>query len=210
MKIAHFRMYSCAAFLLLSAQVSALESPSETAFTAQVTVLATEFTLGPGGPSSPIILGSYVNPKRGWLPLFSDLPVKPGLVDVIDLTAGDGLMLRATVSAGRMYQTDGDHAFVFRNGDVVADFLKMNRVQTPYGDQRSLDVALADHIDAKSGRITLADNQLLITFELGTDDPANPAYDFQDLVLLAEFTDLTALAMVPRRTPADHDRQSTP
>lgn len=62
---------------------------------------------------------------------------------------------------------------VLRNGDKMPNY-------DPAYDQDSIEVYLADYVD-DSGRIELADHQVIYLFELGTSSGG----DFQDLVVLA-------------------------
>jgi prepilin-type N-terminal cleavage/methylation domain-containing protein len=58
----------------------------------------------------------------------------------------------------------------------------------PYEDQDKIGTFLANHI--VEDKISIADNQQVFLFELGEPYSSNPgpAYDFQDLVLLADLT----------------------
>jgi len=65
---------------------------------------------------------------------------------------------------------------VLRNGDEVPNL-------AGYGGQAAAETYLAPYIDP-SGKIKLADNQVIFLFELGTTNLRSSAADFQDLVAL--------------------------
>lgn len=70
------------------------------------------------------------------------------------------------------------------NGDTVPAF-------TPMGGQRSIDTFLQPYIDSSTGKVKIADNQVIYLYELGTTDSNSSAYDMQDLVVLATITPTT-------------------
>ncbi len=66
---------------------------------------------------------------------------------------------------------------VLRNGDLVPDI-------RPYQNQTAAKEYLATYIDPETRRVTIAENQAIFLFELGTTSLTTAAADFQDLVVL--------------------------
>jgi type II secretory pathway pseudopilin PulG len=65
-----------------------------------------------------------------------------------------------------------------RNGDTAPLF-------TPAGSQPTIDSYLTKYIESGTGKIKLADNQVIYLFEVGTNDKTRSTYDMQDIVVLA-------------------------
>jgi hypothetical protein len=57
----------------------------------------------------------------------------------------------------------------------------------PYGTQPPIDAFLTKYLDPATGKVKLAENQVIYLFELFTTNPSDPlgTYDMQDLVVLA-------------------------
>jgi hypothetical protein len=75
----------------------------------------------------------------------------------------------------------GTQVLTLLDGDTVPVF-------TPLGGQRTIETFLSPYISSTTGKVTLAKNQVLYLFELGSTDPRSSAYDMQDLVVLATIT----------------------
>lgn len=65
-----------------------------------------------------------------------------------------------------------------RNGDTPPVF-------APLGSQPPIDAYLTKYLDPATGKIKLAENQVIFLFELGTTINPSAPYDMQDLVVLA-------------------------
>lgn len=65
-----------------------------------------------------------------------------------------------------------------RNGDTPPVF-------APLTGQPPIDAYLTKYLDPATGKIKLAENQVIFLFELGTTTNPSSAYDMQDLVVLA-------------------------
>jgi hypothetical protein len=79
------------------------------------------------------------------------------------------------------------------NGDTVPAF-------TPMGGQRNIDTFLQPYIDSSTGKVKIADNQVIYLYELGTTDSKSSAYDMQDLVVLATITPTTSTSTTTNTT----------
>jgi hypothetical protein len=167
-----------------------------------VNILAKEFTYGPGGTDAPLLL-EYTVSGGSWTGLFDDLPVAAGQRVAIPFDAGVGHLVFRVVGPNGAFLSNGKNAIVLRDGDHLEAFLRMDHVSAPLGSQKTVAACVAPYLDAKTGNITLRPEQILILFEAGTTDPNDPAYDFQDLVLMVSVDDLRAVAAIPRQVPGD-------
>ncbi len=70
-----------------------------------------------------------------------------------------------------------------QNGDTAPTFV-------PFDNQPALDSYLSSLIDA-NGKVSLASNEVVFIYELGTTDTSSPAFDMQDLVVRATITPTT-------------------
>ena len=73
------------------------------------------------------------------------------------------------------------NVLVLVDGDPVPDI-------DPFGDQADIADFVEDYIDPETGTVTLAPNQAILLFELYTENLSDSTADFQDLVLLINFT----------------------
>jgi len=74
-------------------------------------------------------------------------------------------------------------------------------VFAPFGNQPPIEQFLSPVLDAKTGRVTIATNEVLYLYELGTRNSHSPAWDMQDLVIL-----MTASADEGGEQQANHDK----
>ena len=82
---------------------------------------------------------------------------------------------------GSTYQSqanNGTQVLTLRNGDTVPLF-------SPFGTQPTIDSYLTKYIDPATGKVKIAENQVIYLYELGTTNSAQTSYDVQDLVVLA-------------------------
>jgi hypothetical protein len=73
---------------------------------------------------------------------------------------------------------------VLKNGDSIPSYV-------PLGTQRTIDAFLTNYLDPASSnpkKVKIASNQLIYLYEVGTTSASSSAYDMQDLVVLATFT----------------------
>jgi fibro-slime domain-containing protein len=82
------------------------------------------------------------------------------------------------------YEVDSEDESPFvkmlRDGDPVPSIDGMD-------DQSSVVSYVVDYLDSSTDTMTMGDNQVIMLFELGTDDLSSSAADFQDLVVLITF-----------------------
>lgn len=83
---------------------------------------------------------------------------------------------RMTVSTGE----GSDYVKVLRNGDDLPDI-------DAYSGQAEISDLVADYIDTDTGKVKLADNQVIYLFELYTTNLSSQYADFQDLILVVDF-----------------------
>ncbi len=70
---------------------------------------------------------------------------------------------------------------VLRNGDAVPNIV-------PFANQATISSFLTPYLNATTRKVTLAPNQAIYLFELGTTNLTSTAADFQDLVVLVSLT----------------------
>ncbi len=116
------------------------------------------------------------------------LPARHAVIDQV-FTAGDAIRIAArsweptpdatSLQPAMTVVSDAASEFVMvlRNGDAVPTL-------AGYAGQTSAHDFLAPYIDATACTVTIADDQVIYLFELGTTDLTSPAADFQDLVVL--------------------------
>jgi hypothetical protein len=164
-------------------------------------VLGVEFTYAPDGPPAPALMQWSDDDSKSWNWLFDGKTLTAGAVDTIGIEEGSGKLVLKGQSPSQSFLSSGKNALVLRHGEKLADFLAIHRIRAPYNkNERAVSAVIQDRLD-QDGCVRLKNNQLLLLFELGTDDPQNPVYDFQDVVMILEFDDLTSLTLVPRITP---------
>jgi hypothetical protein len=78
---------------------------------------------------------------------------------------------------------NGGQVLTLRNGDIVPLF-------APFGGQRPIDAFLTQYIDS-TGKVKIADNQVIYLFEVGVTNTSSDAYDMQDIVVLATISPTT-------------------
>jgi len=154
-----------------------------------VKLLGGDITCGAGGPAIPT--SAKINLTGGTV-LTQDVPstseftytVQPNTtLNVTGVATGNsssGGCNTYSFSANTI-SNSGTQVLTLVDGDTVPVF-------TPLGGQRTIDTFLRPYISSTTGKVTLAKNQVLYLFELGSTDPRSSAYDMQDLVVLATIT----------------------
>jgi len=154
-----------------------------------ISILGSAITYGAGGPQCPVELvvtidgastqifkgkGSEVTPTSG--ATLNNLP-EGTLMHFqgksFHPTSGNGLYTQKTVTSSAMI-------LELRNGDYVPNI-------TPFAQQPTITSFLTPVINPTTKIVNIAPNQVLYLVELGTNNTASPAADFQDLVFLATF-----------------------
>lgn len=160
-------------------------------YTAEVRVLGTGFTYGTGGPRIPIgvrpTVGGTVHAP--WPGDVND-GANPRTWETADLSGDTEIGVTAEASSyawfpGQTVRSTDDHGAqvrVLRDGDPVPDVEGM-------GDQTDAAGYVDDYVE--DGEITLAGNQAIFLFELGTGSPDDAAYDLQDVVVLVSMWSAT-------------------
>lgn len=160
--------------------------------TMAVEVLGGDITCGAGGPVVPT--QGTLNFTLGDQTTHETFTGTAQSIDVGTVNPGTTLTVtgkaQGASSSGscKNYQftaeSDEDHGtqvLVLMDGDTPPLF-------SPFGGQRPIDTFLQDYIDPDTGKVTIAPNQAIILYELGTTNDKSSAYDMQDLVVLATVT----------------------
>jgi hypothetical protein len=171
-----------------------------TAPAARVTLLGTAITFGEGGDRVPVSIAVDVGDDPSFEPWprnVNDAYMAGGGQRYYSVTnQADGTRIAVTATAYEDADRD-DVIFAVSsaaerntNPDLVDVFLAGDRKPDYEGfdDQSDAEAYLRDYVD-EDGRITIAQNEAIFLFELGSDDPASGAYDFQDAVVLVTFLD---------------------
>jgi hypothetical protein len=157
--------------------------------TMSVKLLGGDITCGAGGPAIPT---SATLNLTGGTALSQAVPsigeftytVQPNtILNVTGLAKGNnssGSCKKYSYSANTV-NNSGTQVLTLVNGDTVPIF-------TPFGGQKAIDAFLQPYINATTGKVTLAKNQALYLFELGSTNSQESSYDMQDLVVLATVT----------------------
>lgn len=153
-----------------------------------IQVLGGDITCGSPGPAIPTTTTINATPSGG--PTTSQT-ISSGTqsLNLSNVATGSTVTLTgralagycSSLAAGSSYNSVtnvGTQVLTLRNGDRPPLF-------APHGTQRAIDSYLTEYINRDTGRIRLADNQVIFLFELGTTDRSTTAYDMQDLVVLA-------------------------
>jgi prepilin-type N-terminal cleavage/methylation domain-containing protein len=155
-------------------------------------ILGGEITCGAGGPKIDTQVTINITPPGGTTDS-TTMPTSPQSWNAPNLAVGTkvtvtGLSLpnggasnSCSGFSGYTFNSETDNGgqvLTLRNGDTVPLF-------TPFGGQRPIDAFLTKYIDASTGKVTIADNQVIYLFEVGVTDTNDKAYDMQDIVVLA-------------------------
>jgi hypothetical protein len=129
----------------------------------------------------------------------------------LDITgiAGNGSVCGGFSFSANSATNQNSQVLTLVDGDTVPLF-------TPFGGQRPIDSFLSSTstnpltglpiIDATTGKIALAKNQVIYLFELGTSNKNSAAYDMQDLVVLATITPTTTTAAAYTNTSSSNGK----
>lgn len=161
---------------------------------AEVTVLANEITYGANGPQVPTRLKYQIGTNEPVLmldPVHSmigtpiEVPMVPGEeVAFWGHSAYPNFENPYLVNFEKR-SDDEFMAAILTNGNVLADVMAAKGAASiPYGMQQSLESILGSKM--QGGVMNLANDELVILFELGATSSSSPAFDFNDLVLLVK------------------------
>ncbi len=159
--------------------------------TAYFEILGGDITCGAGGPTIETTTTINITPPGGSSTTMT-MPTSPQSLTMPSLAAGTkvtvtgvslpngGSSNSCSGFSGYTFNSqtnDGGQVLTLRNGDTVPLF-------TPFGGQRPIDAFLTQYIDS-TGKVKIADNQVIYLFEVGVTDTSEKAYDMQDIVVLA-------------------------
>ena len=156
--------------------------------TMNIRVLGTEITCGRGGDpigttaAYKLIQGTVVDQTSlstvAPLGVQNDIPVAPDTDLTVDAASSTGGTCSPNISVSSNDSTN--RVFALRNGDAIPDY-------TPFGNQLPIATISEGYIDANK-KVTIADNEVIFLFELGSGSPGDASFDMQDLVVLASIT----------------------
>lgn len=159
--------------------------------TMSIRVLGGEISCNPDG-TDPIptesfynlVLGSQVNrvalstnPPGSQ----NDIPVAEDTRLTVDSRSTGG---PCGINIAANSETDNQsQVLTLRNGDSIPDY-------APFGNQRTIDSFLSNYIDPNQ-IVTIAENEVIFLFELGSTNSSSDSFDMQDLAVLATITPTT-------------------
>lgn len=108
----------------------------------------------------------------------TNISVAPGTELATDGASTTGGSCSPNISVSS--DNNSNRVLTLQNGDSIPDY-------TPYGNQLPISTITQGYIDTNQ-RVTIADNQVIFLFELGSGSPGDDSYDFQDIVILATIT----------------------
>lgn len=192
-----------------------------------IELLAAEFSWGVGGPHLGVFGSCLKTPPVGdpeSVPLFGGADLnptgsEPSLVDTMTLPAGwtaelfgtGEIQLGTTPPTNTFGSENQTQALVLVNGDHLPTMLApfgltvdsvLGNPQTQ-NTQLSVGEALDGYFNIDTGFVTIANNEVLVLFELGTTVPGRFGYDLQDLVLLIRTEDNCPVETVVKDTLTD-------
>lgn len=154
--------------------------------------LGSQLTYGQGGPTIPVTVSYTSNDGKKWTALFNGASITPGLTQTVSsIPSGSEVAFQfhayfkqrgwLTYDETAATNDGSDHTVILRRGDPLPPYL-------PYAKQQSLQTILANYLDADK-KLTIDPSALILLVEFSTIDyPAPSTEDFQDAVLLVQFT----------------------
>lgn len=153
-----------------------------------IEVLGGSVSCGAAGALIPTTTTIHVTTSGGTT---TNTPVPSG-TKALNLSAAVGTTLTVTgtalstlcVGADIPYNSNtanGTQVLTLRNGDSPPLF-------NPFGSQPSIDSFMTKYLDQATGKVKLAENQVIFLFEFSPVSSGGAAYDMQDLVVLATVT----------------------
>lgn len=162
-----------------------------------IRVLGSEITCGVGGDpintsaAYELTLGQQISQSAlstvAPLGVQTNIPVAPGTELATDGASTTGGSCSPNISVSS--DSNSNRVLTLRNGDSIPDY-------TPYGNQLPISTITQGYIDTNQ-RVTIADNQVIFLFELGSGSPGDASYDFQDLVILATIKPDSSITVTP-------------
>jgi hypothetical protein len=149
-------------------------------YTATVTLVGTAITYG-GAGNVPVGVEINVGDDT-YEPWPADVNDghNPRYFAVTNRPANASLSVTATSAVMSVDSTDQSGAvYVLRDGDPVPPV-------SGYLDQAAAEAYVAPYIDPETNTVSLAENQAIFLFELGTTDLDSDAADFQDAVVVVD------------------------
>lgn len=105
----------------------------------------------------------------------TNIPVTPNTRLTVD---GESTGGPCGINIAANSETDNfSQVLTLKNGDAVPDY-------APFGNQRPIASFLSTYIDANQ-KVTIADNEVIFLFELGSTNSSNSSFDMQDLAIIA-------------------------
>ncbi|MGK7939847.1 MAG: hypothetical protein AB4062_06795 [Crocosphaera sp.] len=142
-------------------------------------VLGGEITCGADGEDIPVQTKLYIDGNQETWDTNASLNLSnqpAGTSFDVESIAGDGSICDGHDMTVASNHSNSPQLEVLVNGDPVPDV-------TPFANQNTIEFFLRNYV--KDGKISIANNQAIYLFELGTTDQEQSAFDLQDNVVLA-------------------------
>jgi hypothetical protein len=154
-------------------------------------IVGVSITHGAGGTEIPVYAGLSTNGLSTFTPLVGGAELHGGeVLDLHNIPAGSILGVQGNARDSTFDETydslSGDpHVQVLRDGAHAPAY-------APFGNQASLESFLLPYVNTGTQTMTLGPNEVIMLFEFSSPlDSSNSAADFQDLVVLFQFGQLT-------------------
>jgi len=151
-----------------------------TPITLNFKIIGGSITCGAGGAVLPTSTRVSTDNGSTWTTMSGNEPLNLTPLGATNQVVVEGrLVTSACGSINNIYRsTNTTQVKALRNGDPVPD------VQA-FGNQTTIDTYLREYIDPVTNRISIANNEVIYLYEMGSNNPSSPAFDLQDIVVLA-------------------------
>lgn len=148
-------------------------------------VIGSSISCGAGGRSIPVTTKLMINTDAD--ATYEDEQLVDSSTPLnLNLGTTDKVVVRGNATASwcggginNTYDSNNtNQVFALRNGDPVPNF-------NAFGGQTTIKAHLQDYTDPVTNKISIANNEVIYLFELGSTDRTSTAFDSQDLVILA-------------------------
>lgn len=148
--------------------------------TASYRVIGGSITCGAGGVTLPTKTSVSIDNGASYTQVSAS-----GILNLPPLDSTNRVIVRGNLTTNACGSINTTHPSTnttqvkaLRNGDPVPS------VQA-FGNQTTIDAYLREYIDPATNKISIADNEVIYLYEMGSTNPSDASFDLQDIVVLA-------------------------
>lgn len=142
-------------------------------------VLGGAITCGAGGITLPTTNRVSIDNGKTWKNLSNNEPLSLSAGTTNKVIVQGTLKTTSCGSIDRTYSsTNTTQVKALRDGELVPNV-------KAFGNQTTIDEYLKDYIDPVTKRISIAGNEVIYLYEMGSTNPSEESFDLQDIVVLA-------------------------